>query len=189
VFKERPVQKLMERYVGPYTIEEVVLTNTVKLRLPSSMRIHLVVNVSQIVRYKKQIEGQKKEEGKLVEVKGIEEWEVEKILNKKKIRGVEKYLVQWKEFTAEGDTWERKENLKNAEEALEEFKGRMSAEIRRQERIDMAEERNFRRGELLGKFTARMLYGWNDGKFEEEYLRKLEKNWRRWKAVSLEEKP
>jgi len=28
-----------------------------------------------------------------VEVEGVEEWEVEKILNKKKIRGVEKYLV------------------------------------------------------------------------------------------------
>ena len=90
---------------------------------------------------------------------------------------------------AERDIWERKENLKNAEEALEEFEGRMSAEVRRQERIDMAEESNFRRGELLGKFTARMLYGWNDGKFKKEYLKKLERNWRRWKAVSLEEKP
>jgi len=29
---------------------------------------------------------------------------VEKILNKKKIRGVEKYLVQWKGFMAEEDT-------------------------------------------------------------------------------------
>ena len=53
----------------------------------------------------------------------------------------------------------------------------------------MAEERDFRRGELPEKFIAKMLYGWNDGKFEEEYLRKLERNWRRWKAVSLEEKP
>ena len=34
-----------------------------------------------------------------------------------------------------------------------------------------------------------MLYEWNDGKFEEEYLKKLERNWRRWKTVSLEEKP
>ena len=49
IFKERPVQKLIERYVGPYVIEEVVSSNAVKLRLPSSMRIHLVVNVSQIV--------------------------------------------------------------------------------------------------------------------------------------------
>ena len=42
VFKERPVRKLVDRYVGPYTIEEVVSTNAVKLRLPISMRIHPV---------------------------------------------------------------------------------------------------------------------------------------------------
>ena len=167
--------------MGPYVIEEVVLSNAVKLRLPSSMRIHLVVNVSWIVWYKEQVKGQKKEEGKLVEVEGIEEWEVEKILNKKKIRGVEKYLVWWKGFIAEGNTWERKESLKNAGEALEEFEGRMNAEIRRQEKIEIAEERDFRRGELPGKFTAKTLYGWDNGKFEEEYLKKLERNWRRWK--------
>jgi len=83
----------MERYIGLYAIEEVVSTNAVKLRLPSSMRIHLVVNVSWIVQYKEQVKGQKKEEGKPVEVEGIEEWEVEKILNKKKIREIKKYLV------------------------------------------------------------------------------------------------
>jgi len=49
VFKERPARKLVDRYVGPYIIEEVVSTNAVKLRLLTSMRIHLVVNVSWIV--------------------------------------------------------------------------------------------------------------------------------------------
>jgi len=49
VFKERPVRKLVDQYVGPYTIEKVVFTNMVKLRLPTSMRIHLVVNISWIV--------------------------------------------------------------------------------------------------------------------------------------------
>jgi len=68
----------------------------------------------------------------------------------------------------EGDTWERKENLKNAEEALKEFERRINAEVRRQEKIDMAEERDFRRGELPGKFTVKMLYRWDDGKFEGE---------------------
>ena len=48
VFKERPVYKLMKRYIGPYEIEEVVSSNAMKLRLLSLMRIHLVVNVSQI---------------------------------------------------------------------------------------------------------------------------------------------
>ena len=46
VFKKRPVRKLTERYVGPYEIEEVVSSNTVKLWLPTSMRIHLIVNIS-----------------------------------------------------------------------------------------------------------------------------------------------
>ena len=46
VFKERPSKKLIERYVGPYVIKEVVFSNAVKLQLPSSIRIHPVVNVS-----------------------------------------------------------------------------------------------------------------------------------------------
>ena len=35
--------------------------------------------------------------------------------------------------------------------------------------------------ELPEKYTAKLLYRWDDQKFEEEYLNKLEKNWRRWK--------
>ena len=38
----------------------------------------------------------------------------------------------------------------------------------------MVEEKDFRRGELLGKLIAKILYRWNDGKFKEEYLKKLE---------------
>ena len=110
------------------------------------------------------MKGQKKEEEKPIEVEEVEKWEVEKLLNKRKM------------FTVEGDIWERKEDLKNAGEVLEGFKGRMNAEVRRQEKIDMAEERDFRRGKLLEKFTARILYRWDDGKFEEEYLKKLERN-------------
>jgi len=176
VFKERPSKKLMERYVGPYTIEEVISSNAVKLKLPSSMRIHPVVNVSQIVHYKEQVKGQKKEEGKPIEVEGVEEWKVEKILNKKKIRGVMKYLIQWKGFTVEGDTWERRENLKNAEELIEEFEWE-GIEVRRQE----GEVEEYRRMELPGKYMAKLLYRWDDRKFEEEYLNKLEKNWKKWK--------
>ena len=53
----------------------------------------------------------------------------------------------------------------------------MNAEVRRQEKLDMVEAKDFRREKLLGKFTAKMLYRWDNGKFEEEYLRKLERNW------------
>ena len=43
------MKKLVDQYAGPYIIDEVVSTNTVKLQLPTSMRIHLVVNISQVV--------------------------------------------------------------------------------------------------------------------------------------------
>ena len=77
-------------------------------------------------------------------------------MNKKKIRRVEKYLVQWKGFTAEGDIWKRKENLKNVEEALKEFERRINVEVRRQEKIDIAKEKDFRREELLEKFIVKI---------------------------------
>jgi len=66
--------------------------------------------------------------------------------------------------------------LKNAKELIEEFE-RGGVEVRRQE----GEVDEYRRMELLGKYTAKLLYGWDDQKFEEEYLNKLEKNWKKWK--------
>jgi len=99
------------------------------------------------------------EEPKPIEVDGVEEWEVEKILNKRKIWGVEKYLVRWKGFIAEYDIWEKEEDLENARGVMEKFEERMSMKIRRQEMLNMIEEKNFKRGELLGKYMVKMLYG------------------------------
>ena len=79
----------------------------------------------------------------------------------------------------EQNTWEKRENLENTKKALKKFKGQMNAEVRRQERIEMVEEREFRRRELLGRYTAKLLYEWDDRRFEKEYLRKLERNWQR----------
>jgi len=79
VFKERLVKKLVDQYVSLYIIDEVVSTNIVKLQLPTLMRIHPVVNISQVVRYRKQVERQKIEEMKLIEVNRVKEWEMEKI--------------------------------------------------------------------------------------------------------------
>jgi len=78
----RRTNKLTERYVGSYKIKEIVLSNIVKLELPSTVKIHPVVNISRIRKYVGQIEEQKKEQPALVIIKGEEEWEVERILNK-----------------------------------------------------------------------------------------------------------
>jgi len=44
----RRTEKLTERFVGPYRIKKIVLSNTVELELPSTVKIHLVVNISRI---------------------------------------------------------------------------------------------------------------------------------------------
>jgi len=80
------------------SLKKVMSTNIVKLRLLTSIRIHLVVNLSQVVRYRELVEEQKVEEVKLIKVKAVKEWEFEKILNKQKIRRVVKYIVCWKGF-------------------------------------------------------------------------------------------
>jgi len=91
--KERWSKKLTECFVGPYRIKEIVSSNVVELELPSSIRIHLVVNVSWVYLYKPQVKGQKKVPPKPLIIKEKEEFEVEKILNKRVVWGKEKFLV------------------------------------------------------------------------------------------------
>jgi len=44
----RRTKKLIKRFIGPYKVKKIVLSNTVKLELPSTVRIYPVVNVSRI---------------------------------------------------------------------------------------------------------------------------------------------
>jgi len=81
----RRTEKLTERFVGPYRVKKIVSLNAVELELPSTVKIHSVVNVSRIQRYIGQVEGQRKEQPAPVIIKGEEEWEVERILNKWRI--------------------------------------------------------------------------------------------------------
>jgi len=78
----RRTEKLTNRFVGPYKVKKIVLSNTVELELPSTVKIHPVVNVSRIRKYIGQVEGQRSEQPALVIIEGEEEWEVERILNK-----------------------------------------------------------------------------------------------------------
>ena len=69
----RRMEKLIERFVGPYRIKKIVSSNTVELELPSTVKIHLVVNASRVQKYVRQVEGQRKEQLAPVIIKGEEE--------------------------------------------------------------------------------------------------------------------
>jgi len=102
---------------------------------------------------------------------------VEKILNKRTIRGKEKFLVRWKGYTVEEDTWKNRENLGNVKELVEDFEreyGKEVEELRWQEQEE--EEKEFSR-ELPREFTARILYSWRRKRYEKEREKRWDKNW------------
>jgi len=92
--KGRRSEKLTECFVGPYKIKGIISSNTIELDLPKSIKIHPVVNVSRVRLYTSQVKGQKKVPPKPVIIEGEEEFEVEKIINKRIVRGKEKFLVR-----------------------------------------------------------------------------------------------
>ena len=53
--RNRKTKKLTEKFVELYKIKKII-ENTVELKLPVLMKIHLVVNVSKITMYQKQVE-------------------------------------------------------------------------------------------------------------------------------------
>ena len=183
---EKRTEKLMERFVEPYKIKKIISMNIVELKLSATIKIYPVVNINRMQRYVGQVEEQRKEQPAPVIIKEEEEQEIERILNKQQIRRKDKYLIQWKEFTVESDTWKGKENLDNAKEAIEKFEKeyrRDIEDIRRQKR----EEGTFRREELPKRFIVKKLFEWSDKRYNKEYQARLERNWRKWKEEKVRE--
>jgi len=173
----RRTEKLTERFVGLYKVKAIISSNAIELDLPSTVKIHPVVNVSRVQRYKLQVEGQRKETSQPVVIKGEEEWEVEKIMNKRKVQGRDKYLVRWKGCMAEEDTWKSRENLKNAMELVEEFERNYSREKKKEvRRQETKENKKVFNRELPGRYIVKLLYGWGNKKYDQEYWKHMEEN-------------
>ena len=67
--------------------------------------------------------------------------------------------------------------MKNTKGVVKEFEKEYQwdmKDIRQQKR----EKGTFRRKELLGQFMAKKLFEWSDKQYNEEYWRRLERNWR-----------
>jgi len=137
---KRVTKKLMEKFIGPYMVKKIVSENAVELELPVLLRIHPVVNVRRIVKYREQVEEQKKIPPPPVEIDGKKKYEVEEILDRQERRGKTRYLVKWKGYTAEENMWEELGNLKNAREKIEEFEKRRFEEEIQKIRIKKGKE-------------------------------------------------
>ena len=117
----RPSRKLTERQLGPFEIIKVVSPNAVKLKLPTSFKIHDVINVLRVRPYKPPVEEQRVTPPEAIEVEGTPEYEVEEVLNFQLKQGKLEYLVKWSGYTDDYNTWEPAFNLDNSKEAINNF--------------------------------------------------------------------
>ena len=129
----RPSKKLSHRHLGPFTIERKVGNNAYCLHLPQSMkRLHPVFNVVKLTMAPLDpIVRQHPPLPPLPEiVDGEEEWVVEEILDSKMTNRKLRYLIKWKDFSAEHNTWEPWDNL-HAPELVADFHRRYLGAARR----------------------------------------------------------
>jgi len=52
--------------------------------------------------------------------------------------------------------------LENAKELITEFEEKLNTEVRKQKKLNMTDEKNFRREKLQKKYIVKMLYKWNN---------------------------
>jgi hypothetical protein len=121
----RPQKKLDWKQLGPFRIKKVISSHAYELELPASMRIHPVFNVSLLrPAADDPLPGQVQDAPPPIEVDGLEEWEVDEIVDSRwdrRGRGKPrlKYTVKW---TGHPDvTEERAEYLENARQIVENF--------------------------------------------------------------------
>jgi len=80
---------------------------------------------------------------------------VKKISNKRKFRGRDRYLVQWRGYMVKEDTWEPRENLGNIQELVDRFEEKYGEGVRRIKKRNLEEDH---KEELPGRYTAKLLY-------------------------------
>jgi len=119
----RPSKKLDNKRAGPYTVSKIINQNAYKLDLTKTMRNHNVFHISQLDRYTPPFVGQPLSEPlpKIVDELGVEEWEVDRILDSKRRYRKLHYLVQWAGYSHIRTSWEPADNLEHAQELVYEF--------------------------------------------------------------------
>jgi hypothetical protein len=110
--------------MGPFRILELVGESKLayKLELLPQMRIHPVFHVSLLEPYRPNtLLGRAQPPPPPEEVKGELEYEVERVLDPKFVRGKLLYLVDWVRYSPEERTWEPAEYLESAVDAVADF--------------------------------------------------------------------
>ena len=117
--------KFAPKREGPFTITKVLSPITYELWLPKSWKIHPVFHASLLLPYSENDTHRSNFPWPPPDlIMGEEEYEIERILCHQGNLSNHSFLIRWKGFSAEEDSWKPEWNLKYAKSALEEYKRR-----------------------------------------------------------------
>jgi hypothetical protein len=103
-------RKLLPRWVGPFTVTKVINPVAYTLALPSTMKIHPSFHVSLLRAYK--AGGRTQPPAPSFEFEGDEYFQIDHIVKHTTTRsGKRKYLIRWKGYGEEHNTYEPEENI------------------------------------------------------------------------------
>ena len=107
-----PSKKLGPRYIGPFPVKKRINAVAFELSLPGSLRIHPVFHVSLLKRsIANPFPDREPEAPAPVLVEGNEEFVVETVLDCRKRRGQTQFLIKWKGYGPEENSWEPASNI------------------------------------------------------------------------------
>jgi len=119
-------RKLRAKFIGPFSITKRVSSTAYELDLPSNLKVHPVINLQYLKEYHSnppKFPGRSEPQPPPImdAVNEVLEYEVEKVVAHRDVRGSREYLIHWKGYEDHDDTWEPLENLANADESIQEY--------------------------------------------------------------------
>ena len=122
--------KLCSRFIGPFEVLEVVNANAYKLKLPPQLQaLHPTFNIDKLKPYRdgrrlfpnRPLQFDRPPPEVQADSNGDAQFEVERIVAQRKRGRAVEYLVAWKGYPPEENTWVRRAALSTAADALAEF--------------------------------------------------------------------
>ena len=115
--------KFAPKREGPFTITKVLSPIVYQLRLLKTWKIHPVFHASLLSPYcENEVHGKNFPAPPPDLIDGEEEYKIEKIIRHRRIPSSRSFLIRWKRYLAEEDSWVAEWDLKNAKSTLTSYK-------------------------------------------------------------------
>ncbi|QRW26415.1 Retrotransposable element Tf2 protein [Rhizoctonia solani] len=116
-----PEYSIGEKRLGPFKITKKISSHAYRLELLETMKIHNVFYVGLLSKVHKSPSQPLPERRPPETIEGEEEYKVEQIIDSERQQGKWFYLIKWKGYGPEDNSWEPKELLEHSQKEIQRF--------------------------------------------------------------------